>query len=452
MAARPKLSAERGVALPLSLLVLFATSGLATLAAREAIFANRQTLRDQQVKQAAQAADAGIEAVLFRTNRIQPASQQCVVATGPGGQLAIAGLAADGWCSPQTEELGDGSSYTVRVSGARTVTANGQTLAERQVIATGISGAAKRRVMLRMNAATGAPVFALGYAVVSLGAADYGNNVRVTGGLGSNGNIYLRNSAQVCGPATPGPGKTLFLRNAASVCANQSTAATQTSFNLQPVDQGDAPVANDNARLGNPPAMYRDDACTSCEDVQWNPATRVLILRNNATLTLGGNVYSFCRIELNNSAQLNIAARASGSTRIFVDSPENCGSGSGMGSVEVRNYATFVNLNANASALQLYVVGSEEIETKVDFANGVDFQPDFVMAIFAPYSTVSVKNGVRITGAIAARSVSLQNSASVNYHQSIEDITSGSPVRLYRDEVLVECTSEPTGPTPDSGC
>ena len=452
MSALDRLRGERGLALPLSLAVLFTTSGLAVLAARGAIVSNTQTQRDKNLKGAAQAAGAGVEAALFRINRMQPGAQQCVVKSASSGALEVAGLAADGWCAPQTEHLGDGSSFSVRVSGASTVTANGQTLAERRVVATGIAGPVKRRVRLRMDAATGAPVFALGYAAVSLASVDYSNSVRVTGGLGSNGNIYLKNSVEVCGPATAGPGKSLFVRHSASVCPTYSTAPAQTSFNLQPVDQGNAPTVNDNARIGSPPASLRDDPCTSCESVQWDPQTRVLVLRNNATLTLGGSVYSFCRLDLDNSAQLKIATRTSGSVRIFVDAPENCGGGSGMGSVEVRNYATIVNLNPSPATLQLYVVGSEAVDTDVEFANAADFQPDLVMAIFAPYSTVTLKNSVQLTGAIAARSVVLQNSASVAYHQGIAEITTGSPIRLYRDEGVVECTSEPTGPAPDSGC
>jgi hypothetical protein len=452
MTARAKLGGDRGVALPLALAVLFTTGGLATLAAREAIFSSSQTLRDQTVKRAAHAATAGIEAGIFRMNRMQPGPQECVVKSGSGGSLAVADLAADGWCAPQTEDLGNGSSFSVRVSGVTTVSANGQMLAERRMVSTGIAGSTTRRVRVTMNAATGAPVFAQGYAAVSLATVDYGNNVRITGGLGSNGNIYLKNSAQVCGAATPGPGKRLFIRNAASVCPTQSTAPAQTSFNLQPVDQGDAPTANDNARIGSPPAAHRDDPCSSCESVMWDPATRVLELSNNATLTLGGNVYSFCRLELSNSAQLKIATRTSGTVRIFMDSPENCGGGSGMGSVAVGNSATFVNLNPSPSTFQLYAVGSETVATDVEFANGVDFQPDLVMAIFAPYSTVTLKNGVRLTGAIAARAVVLQNSASIVYHESIAEITTGSPIRLYRDETLVDCISAQIGPEPDSGC
>src|SRR4029078_10707706 len=129
------------------------------------------------------------------------------------------------------------------------------------------------------------------------------------------------------------------------VCGGYSVAPAATAFNLQPVDQGNAPTVNDNGRIGNPPGVASADTCTSCANIDWNPATRVLNLRNNATLTLGGNVYSLCRLDLDNSSQLKIAARPLGtSVRIYIDSPENCGGANGMGSVSVRNDSTIVNM------------------------------------------------------------------------------------------------------------
>ena len=83
------------------------------------------------------------------------------------------------------------------------------------------------------------------------------------------------------------------------------------------------PTNNDNARIGNPPQPTSLDPCTDCGGIDWDPATRMLRLRNNSTLTLGGGVYSFCGIEIENTAQLKIPARPLGTgIRIFIDSPE----------------------------------------------------------------------------------------------------------------------------------
>ena len=269
--------------------------------------------------------------------------------------------------------------------------------------------------------------------------------------MGSNGDILLRNSAYVCGNVTPGPGKSVQIRNSASICPSGSTTPAQQSFNLQPVDQGDAPTNNDNARIGSPPQPTALDPCTDCSGIDWDPSTRMLSLRNNSTLTLGGSVYSFCGIEIENTAQLKIPARPLGTgIRIFIDSPDQCG-GAGTGSVSVRNSATILNLNADPTTFQLYLLGSSSIPTHVAF-DGIEFASDLVMAVYAPFSTIRIKGDSHLSGAIASKSIDLQNSARITYHQRIEDITTGSPLRLYRPEQYLECTAATTGPSPDSDC
>jgi hypothetical protein len=442
---------ERAIAVPVALAILVLVWGLATLALREAVTSQTQSQRDRDVKRALQAANAGVETALYRMNLLQPSMLSCV--TLSAGSLTVSALQADGWCAPQTEDLGDGVSYTTRVSSAISLHVNGQALVERRVVSTGTASGVKRRILTRITAATGEPVFAAGYVGVSLSAMDVSNSVSVTGGLGSNGNITLKNSAQVCGNATPGPGKAVIIQNSASVCNGYSTSPATTSFNLQPVDQGNAPTVNDNARIGNPPSTVSLDPCTSCSSITWSPTTRNLNLRNSSTLTLGGNVYSFCRIQLDNTSQLRIAARTPGSSvRIYIDAPENCPGVSGAGSVSLRNDTAIVNMNTDPTTLQLYVVGSSTIPTSVDFSNSVSLASDTVMAIYAPYSTVSLRNSARLTGSVAARLIELRNSAQLNYDQRIEEITTGSPIRLYRGEQYKECANDQVGTVVDSGC
>jgi hypothetical protein len=442
---------ERAIAVPVALAILFLVWGLATVSLREALTAQTQTKRDRDVKRALQAATAGVDAQIYRFNLLQPGSLQCVSLSL--GTLTVSALSADGWCAAQTEDLGENASYSARVSRAIAINPNGQALVQRSVVSTGYSNGVRRRVLTRITAATGEPIFPGGYAGISLSSLDVGNNVNVNGGLGTNGNIVLKNFAQVCGDATPGPGKSLNLQNNAHVCGGYSVTPVQTPFNLQPVDQGNAATVNDNARIGDPPSSISLDPCTSCNNVNWNPSTRVLSLSNNSTLTLGGSVYSFCRLDLDNTAQLRIPARPLGSAvRIYIDSPEHCGGGNGMGSVSVRNNSSIVNVNADPATLQLYVVGSSTIATSVDFSNGLDLATDMIMAIYAPNSTVTLRNNVRMTGAIAARQLVLQNNATLTYHDRIADITSGSLLRLYRTAEYRECSNNQETSEIDSGC
>jgi hypothetical protein len=278
---------------------------------------------------------------------------------------------------------------------------------------------------------------------------DYGNTVTINGDLGSNGDISLSNQAKVCGNATPGPGDQVTLNNQGSVCSGYSTQPATQPFTLDPVDQGSAPTQNDNARISSALAgTGGGDSCTSCGKVGWDPSTRVLSLTNNATLTLGGNTYSFCRIDLTNLAQLKIAVNAT--VRIYVDSPEHCGGTSGMGSVSLQNSSGILNLNSDPTTLQLYMVGSPSIPTTLDFANS--FASTMVMAIYAPYSTVYLHNGVNITGAVAAAAVPIENSSTITYDQRVGNIHGGG-IPVYRStRQWVECSSTPPSAAVDSGC
>src|SRR5688572_32252233 len=239
---------ERGVALPISLMVMVLVSGLAVVSARAAVNTQHQTLRDGNAKRAVQAASAGVEAATYQLNLLQPPATQCVIRTA-AGLLALAPIGADGWCASQTEDLGDGTEYTFRVSSASVVVGNGQNLVQRRVLATGRKNGFQRRVLVTTAASVQSPLFAANYAAVSLDSIDFGNNTEVLGGVGSNGNIALRNSAGVCGVATPGIGKALTLNNSATVCSGYSTAAATIPFSLPPVDQQDASTVNHNGRI-----------------------------------------------------------------------------------------------------------------------------------------------------------------------------------------------------------
>ena len=233
------------------------------------------------------------------------------------------------------------------------------------------------------------------------------------------------------------------------VCAGYSTQPATQPFTLDPVDQGSAPTQNSNARISSAIAgTAGGDSCTTCAKVGWDPNTRVLSLTNNATLTLGGNTYSLCRLDLKNSAQLKVAVNAT--VRIYIDSPEHCGGTAGMGSVSLQNSSGILNLNSDPTTLQLYMVGSPDIPTTLDFANS--FASTMLMAIYAPYSTVFLHNGVSITGAVAAASVPIQNGSSITYDQRVANITGGG-IPVYRStRKWVECTSTPPDAVVNSGC
>ena len=208
---RPKLAAERGIALPIALGVLFVVAGLAAVAAHAAINANHSSYRDSNYKRAIQAANAGVKAAAYQLNLMQPTVSECVIRASSGSALSTQAAPTSGWCPTQTEDLGGNGSYTFQTSRSTSLAlnSNGQAETERVIVSTGTVNGFLRRVLVRVSAPGGTPLFPKGYAVVSLSPPAYSNSVTITGNVGSNGDITLNNSATIVGNATPGAGKTV---------------------------------------------------------------------------------------------------------------------------------------------------------------------------------------------------------------------------------------------------
>jgi Tfp pilus assembly protein PilX len=444
-----RMTDERGVALPVAMAVLFTVAGLATVAARAAIVSNNQSFRDNNAKRAVQAAGGGLQAARYQINLLQPGSDQCVVKNAGTGALSNAATSG-GWCSPQTEDLGDGATSTFYASAATPGTQNGISVVRRTVVSTGTVNGVRRRAVISMSAATGSPLFPPGYSLYSRDSVDVMNNMRVTGGIGSNGNVTIKNNAYVCGAVTAGPGGTVRIGTNFTQCAGAPAPATASEpFPLQPVDLSGAKASNDNNRITNmkasPPVDPRD-TCSNCSRVEWTESTKVLRLTNNAVLNLSGNNYLFCKVEVESTATLQIASRTT-PLRIFIDSPQNCPGVSGAGNLTLDG--TVTNLSSNPATLLFLVAGSATVPTTVNLPSG-----EATMGIYAPNSIVDFKNNLVYTGALVAKTIKLKNNAQINWDPRINDLSSGSDIRFYEPGTgsYKECTGTPTGTAPDSGC
>jgi hypothetical protein len=422
------------------LILVLSTIGTAVLATT--ISASHQSTRDRSVKRAIAAADSGLQTALYRMNKVEPQDLECVVSGTVSGvtTLAIEPVQADGWCREQTEDLGEGASYSYRVKGGVQVNVNGQNLLQRRIVSAGIVGGVQRRALTVVATQQGSGLFS-GKGLISDKDLFMENNVVVTGDTGSNGVIGIKNNVLICGNATPGPGKQVMTQNNSSVCGS-TTPATQ-PFVLNPV--GTIPAVDGNFRIGTL------DPWSSQGGSTWNPLTKQLTLQNNASLTLTGNAYSFCSLTLKNNSQLIIGARPPGAepVKIYIQSPESCQATGGNGSVTLQNNASILNINSDPTTFQLYVTGSPTTSTFVDFKN--NFTPKVNMAIYAPYSLVTLENNTDLVGAIAAGQVFLQNNSKVTADSRTGGIGSAATSLLYRRQSWVECTTS-SGATPDGGC
>jgi hypothetical protein len=309
-------------------------------------------------------------------------------------------------------------------------------------------------VLYTIQAATGAQLFPTGYVALTDQSINMKNNTQVTGGLASNGNITLKNNSNVCGPITAGPGKTYSHGPNTTVCTGYSTANATQPFAIQPVDLSNA-TPNDNQRITNGIAnsgTNKDSCGSTCSKISWNATTRVLTINSGGTLTLSGNKYFFCRLEIKGSGTIQIASRTT-PMEVYIDKPENCSGVTGAGSVAWNSSGNFVNLSSNPATFVLYVAGSTSIATSVDLSsNDQTGAGPIIMAIYAPNSTISYMNNLNFTGAIVAKSISLMNNSTLTYDSRVTSITSGSSIRFYQGYDYKECTGTPTGTTPDTGC
>jgi hypothetical protein len=309
----------------------------------------------------------------------------------------------------------------------------------------------KRRAVVTINAATGNPLFPPGYAVAVRDSVDMKNNAQISGHLGSNGTINLKNNSHVCGNITAGPGKTTLGQNDTQ-CAGYNKDPRQEPFDLQPVDLSGPKASNDNGRLTNMkstavPQPTPRDTCTTCSKVTWSATTRVLTIENNATLTLGGNTYLLCRLDFKGGT-IQIPSGRTSPLMIYIDTPQNCGGTTGMGSVVMDG--TVTNLSPT-HALGILVAGSTTKATSVELPSNDANSP---IGIYAPNSNIVMKNNVQFTGAIVAKSLTVMNNAHFTWHPSIDGLLSGSNIRFYQLATgsYKECTSAATTTTPSDGC
>jgi Tfp pilus assembly protein PilX len=448
---------ESGNAMAMALGVLAVTGVMTgsvfTVSARLSDSSNQS--RDQ--KKALSAADAGLEAAVYRMNKQNLQNTTDCFTTGLVAKVA-------GECPGQSGSLGNGASYTYHVTPALgagdtcagvpiSYTGSGAiTIVQRCVTAAGTANGVTRRIQARVASYIGLQLFSLG--ILGLNEVTMQNSSNVAAWIGSNGKISLGNSNTVTGLELGPSASSPTLGNSSAVGSVTRRSVAQGNHVLAPVDVGNSATVNDNARITN-----GQDASSG---VTYNPTTRFLTLGNSSSITLGGGTYNFCKLEATNSATLNIAVGVM--TRIFIDSPNRPGSGctqcSGSGTLIANNSITFNNPGP-AQNLQIYVWGRTGQETgngncqsnmgepDVQFNNSVTFSKGF---IYAPQSDVVFKNSATVVGAVAAKDVEFKNSVNFTWDTTLTNLRAKTLSMFYKT-AWKECWSkQPNASDPESGC
>jgi hypothetical protein len=364
-----------------------------------------------------------------------------VCAQNAGGTVSYSAATA-GWCAPVTRLLSADESVTYRVSAPFT---SGPGETSRDIVSYGTVPAANgasvtRRVRQRITG--GSPDIFNDYAVASLDDLTLTNNAQVgtqqiSGNARSNGNITLNNNADIWGDATPGPGMTVTSNNASTV--HGSTSPADTPLVLDPVIPPALPA--DNGQID----AYFAANCSGGKKCFSTWSNRVLAMNSNESITITGNTFVLCQLQMNNNSTLTFQpAIPTQPVRVYIDSPANCGGQTSSITMASNN----TTLSANSIyPLQFYVVGADT-PTSISLSNHVSAS----WIVYAPRSTVSLVNNITVSGGIAAKSISFSNSAEIDTPPNGSGgLQIGGPPTYTRGS-FVECTSRQSGSTPTGGC
>lgn len=443
------------------------------------------------VKRALHAADAAIDAAIFRLNRadlggalnVDPVhpetftSQTCVVSTGSVGGIDLtqlptgSGVDPSGrrWCpATEAETTDSGASFRYRVSEAARAgtgtcgTAHAVSL-DRRIVATGRSGNVTRRVTATLQA----NIALLSGAAVQSGSASsplrLNGTSRVLGRIQSNGNIIGSGANVVTGSAIPGPGHT-----ATGVVATTTTPSCQ-PFALPLVDSVSASASNNNPASGGIPqrcltsgTLVESSVCSVLGlglqgGSEWDASKRTLRVWGTGIVTLTGSQYSFCSVRLEGSAVLKVP-NSTPVSRIFVDDPANCPGVASAGSITVDGQARIVNCHqlTESNTLQLYALGSQSTATTQTLAGAGPFSATGMsavcglnvalvgapMIVYAPRSALAIGGSTAISGIVAADAVTMSGSAAVHPVDSLINLNqlgANPSLPLYHPIDYVEC-------------
>jgi hypothetical protein len=243
------------------------------------------------------------------------------------------------------------------------------------------------------------------------------NNAQVyNGGAGSNKEVSMVGSANVCGTVRYGTKFTVDSSSsskAPSSCATGRTASQGTIAYPSVTLPSTIATENSDARL------CKEAACHEGEDpvpssvwqrgnMSYNTSNKQLSI-NYSSLTLEGTKpYYLCQLVLGGGSSLY--AGAGKSITIYFAPPSACPGLNGAAQLQIAN-GTYVYADASSGPKFLFVGSSSPSESRIELAGGAKSE-QFV--IYAPNSKVTANNGIEMTGAIIANTLELGGGASLN--------------------------------------
>jgi hypothetical protein len=282
--------------------------------------------------------------------------------------------------------------------------------------------------------------------------------------------MTLYSQARQCGAASVGIGKKLdnvgnggWFGNVDCTPPTVDPASVpQAELTLPLVNQLDAAENNDNHRLFSEDQISgkKADACWNGKDGNGSVTTacgeRELVIDNNSTVTLGGKIYSFCKLTMRSNSALYIESGVK--TTIYFDSPEECDYEGGEYQLELLSNSRITSASGKALDVAMLFVGSESRQTRILLKSNteVDGPCEQNFIVYAPLSDVELASKSRFCGAIAGKSVHLNSNAQIWSGNGADDLNLpeaevGETVAHYTPYRFVECSPAPAT-TPNDGC
>ncbi len=447
------------MALPVALFAMVSSMALAGAAVIATVDVQQGSHRDSDSKTAIQAADAGANIARLRLNRYSTvlAEMPCLAAGSGGIVGGTTQVEADGWC-PEVAGTVGGATYAYRVSPVSSKCG----LYDLCVVSSGSANGVTRRIEVTYNSdgsggnqedngenvdegtetqeekeqkekelqeqeeetgndwSSGEGIDG----VIGVEHVEIDNNADARVSVGTNGDIHVHNNGNVCGNIRHGIGKKVEFDNNGTQCSGYGIS--EGNVDLPPVSSfmpSDIATNNSNYRLVECTKTKPAPVPTGCQSdtyskswsstKPWNPSLRKIETSNNATLTLGGGDYFACRLILSNNSHLIMAEGAT--VRVFFDTPENCGLGSGSKQIDISNNANITSTGYQPTLGQyelpgFYLLGSTTTSTKVEWSNNSGTN-EFIL--YAPNSDIELSNNAVFHGIIAGKTVHLDNNAVV---------------------------------------
>jgi Tfp pilus assembly protein PilX len=465
---RARLADETGAAMLVAMIVVMVTGMLAAVSVTIATQTNSSTRRDANNKSALEAAEAGLQVALYRLNMLRPDDTHCI-----GDAVSTPTITppapASPWCVSSSTQLGNGTSYqyytTPSLGGSATCVGlaltSSNTISQRCVTSVGTSNGVSARSQIRVASFQARPLFPIA-GITGTSGVTLNGNANVSGSAASNGTVLANGNISLGGGVLGPAGK---LTKNGNVTVGSTTRLTSPIV-LSPVDPGTSnqsslsgclarqtagyPACNDNYRINNyintpsHPSPY--DPLTGVGTSIYDQATRALTLNGNLTLTLGGGVYNFCQLAVNGNITINVGATAK--TAIFIDSPDDPGSGcpAGTGNITLNGNVNWSNASGDPTALQIYVYGLNNGSNTVTLNGNTDFHG----VIYAPQSTVNLNGNIGYYGAISGTTVNL-NGNSFTWDGRAGSLQAGTTGLYYRT-AWAQCTSVYSTSNPGVGC